>query len=188
MSDERFDCPNCGKGYRWQTKIAGKMVKCSCGQKFRVPMTPGGAPEPEGPLVGTGPSAPAAPIDPPKPDTPKANPQPEPSAPEPNPYELDLPDDEPRGHAAPISARSPQGASAKSGKCPACNSPLREGAVICMNCGFNLMEGAKVQTVVESAPAEDTAPAAGRGGEAAAGGVAAAVGEERVIARSKLQD
>ncbi|MBB6430531.1 zinc-ribbon domain-containing protein [Algisphaera agarilytica] len=182
MSDERFDCPNCGKAYRWQTKIAGKKVKCACGQKFRVPMMPGGDAEPEGPLVGAG--------DSPVIEVVESSPteKPKPQAPEPNPYELDLPGDEPHGETAPISARSSEGAAAKGGKCPSCNTQLRPGAVICMNCGFNLAEGAKVQTVVESAPAEDQTPAAGRGSDATVGGVAAAVGEERVIARTRLQE
>lgn len=29
-------------------------------------------------------------------------------------------------------------------KCPSCNTSLRKGAVICMNCGFNLKEGKKM--------------------------------------------
>ena len=33
-------------------------------------------------------------------------------------------------------------------KCPSCKSPLRVGAVLCMNCGFSLEEGGKIQTAV----------------------------------------
>ena len=61
-------------------------------------------------------------------------------------YDLDL--DEPEAgsatHATP----------AKGGKCPSCNSPVREGAALCMNCGFNMAEGKKVQTDVAETPAE----------------------------------
>lgn len=45
------------------------------------------------------------------------------------------------------------------GKCPVCNVKLREGAVVCMTCGFNLEEGNKVQTAVaEPADAEEENP------------------------------
>lgn len=38
-------------------------------------------------------------------------------------------------------------------KCPNCNSPLRLGAVLCMNCGFSLAEGTRLNThVAEKAP------------------------------------
>lgn len=182
MSDPSFECPNCGKAYRWQSKIAGKKVKCACTQKFRVPMSSTGDPEPDGPLVGQrqtpAPSNPAAPA-----------PKPKPAAPEPDPYELDLPDDAPAGDTAPISARSPSAAqSSGGGKCPSCNSPLRPGAVICLNCGFNVAAGSKLKTVVEAdPPGEQDTPAKGRGGESFVS-VPAAVGEERVAARTKLQD
>lgn len=39
------------------------------------------------------------------------------------------------------------------GKCPSCNTKLREGAVLCMNCGFSLEAGGKLQTDI-AAPAE----------------------------------
>lgn len=35
---------------------------------------------------------------------------------------------------------------ARDGKCPSCNASLREGAVLCMNCGFSLAEGRKLDT------------------------------------------
>ena len=41
---------------------------------------------------------------------------------------------------------------ATGGKCPSCNSPVREGAMLCMNCGFNMAEGKKVETSVASTP------------------------------------
>lgn len=66
--------------------------------------------------------------------------QPEPVA-EGGTYDLDFDaiDDTPASpahHAVP----------AANGKCPSCNSPVREGATLCMNCGFNMVEGKKVQT------------------------------------------
>lgn len=64
-------------------------------------------------------------------------------------YDLDLDESEdtpasPAHHAVP----------AKRGKCPSCNSPVREGAALCMNCGFNMAEGKKVQTEIAATPAE----------------------------------
>lgn len=49
-------------------------------------------------------------------------------------YALDEPETASASHAAPAS----------SGKCPSCNSPVREGAVLCMNCGFSMAEGKKM--------------------------------------------
>ncbi|MFK7789904.1 MAG: hypothetical protein AB8C95_10495 [Phycisphaeraceae bacterium] len=34
---------------------------------------------------------------------------------------------------------------ATNGKCPSCNSPVREGAMLCLNCGFNMAEGKKIE-------------------------------------------
>jgi len=200
MSDAKFECPNCGKAYRWQSKIAAKKVRCECTQKFRVPMVAGETPLPDGPLVGLPPEAKPPETNPPETNAPEAKPppvvsprpappsKPKPAVPEPDPYELDLPDDL-AGDTAPVSARSPQGRvpdAAGASKCPSCNSPLRPGAVICLNCGFNLAEGAKLQTVVGVAPGDD-APAAAdahpKKRDAPAEG-----GDHRVLARAKLQD
>lgn len=183
MDVTKILCPNCQKAYRWQSKIAGKRVRCVCKQKFRVPMSASGKPEPEGPLVGGADSATAsgggggskgAPA-------PKQKP-----APEPDPYELDLPDESKPEATAPLSARSDQGRSnptAGAGKCPSCNSPLREGAVICLNCGFNVAEGSKLQTVVDSSPAAEPLPR-GSSDDSTTG----VPGADRVMARTKLQD
>lgn len=29
-------CPQCGKQYRWKAELAGKKVRCRCGEKFRI--------------------------------------------------------------------------------------------------------------------------------------------------------
>ncbi|MGB0767251.1 MAG: hypothetical protein ACPGYV_06040 [Phycisphaeraceae bacterium] len=63
-------------------------------------------------------------------------------------YDLDY-DPAVQTPAAPINHAKP----AHSGKCPTCNSPVRDGAVICMNCGFNMMEGKKIAApTVEALP------------------------------------
>ncbi len=55
-------------------------------------------------------------------------------------YDLDL-------DAAADTPASPEhhAVPAKGGKCPSCNSPVREGAMLCLNCGFNMAEGKKIQ-------------------------------------------
>lgn len=114
-SQERVTCPDCGKGYRWQSKLIGKKVPCKqCGSTFEVPIAPG---------IGIA-LAPVA---------------------DDGTYELDLEgEDTPAAnHAKP----------ANKGKCPSCNSPVRDGAVLCMNCGFNMAEGRKLQTAVAATPA-----------------------------------
>jgi hypothetical protein len=132
MADDRLLCPNCDKAYRWKTKIAGRRVRCACGQTFRVPMQPGGQAVAEG-----------TPNHPP----PARVKKPPPPAAETNPYELDLPDDKPAAEP-----RRPTAAK-NHGKCPSCNQAIRPGAVICLNCVFNLAEGSRVQTVVAAGAA-----------------------------------
>jgi hypothetical protein len=45
--------------------------------------------------------------------------------------------------------------------CPSCGSTVKSGAVICLNCGFHLAEGKKLQTAVVGADDAPGAPAAG---------------------------
>lgn len=72
---------------------------------------------------------------------------------EPNPdgtYDLAL-DDEGRTAADP----EPKAAPPIGGKCPACNVKVADTAVICLNCGFNMKEGKRVQTaIVADAPVD----------------------------------
>lgn len=119
-SSERVTCPNCGKGYRWQTKLIGRRVPCKqCNEPFDVPEAPG-----EGIAIA-------------------------PAVTEDGTYELDF-DEAADAPASPAAQATP----ASGGKCPSCNSAVREGAVLCMNCGFNMAEGKKVQTAVAPVAAE----------------------------------
>lgn len=58
-------------------------------------------------------------------------------------YELAL-DQDGRTAADP----EPRAVPAVGGKCPACNMKVAETAVICLNCGFNMKEGTRVETAV----------------------------------------
>ncbi|MEM8737414.1 MAG: hypothetical protein AAGG38_02910 [Planctomycetota bacterium] len=150
MADEKFVCPHCQKAYRWQGSIAGKKVRCVCGQKFRVPMSAGGSAEPLGPPP---PATGGPPVNPPPASfdagrAPAAKP-----VPEIDPYDLDLPDLPPASDTGPAAGSLRRLGGSSAGKCPSCNTGLREGAVICLNCGFNLAEGKKIQTVLSGAAA-----------------------------------
>lgn len=117
-NSERVTCPSCGKGYRWQFELAGRIVPCkACQTPFIVPGAPGAGlplePEPTG---------------------------------EDGLYELDLDGHDEPGHA--------MAAPPIADKCPSCNIALKSGAVICMNCGFSMAEGRKMQTAI--APPIDT--------------------------------
>ncbi|MEM1354484.1 MAG: hypothetical protein AAGH88_06320 [Planctomycetota bacterium] len=69
-------------------------------------------------------------------------------------YELAL-DEDGRTAADP----EPKAAPAVGGRCPVCNTKVPETAVICLNCGFNMKEGKRVETaVVADASEQDTAP------------------------------
>jgi len=127
-------CPACDKAYRWKPELGGKKVQCKCGQKFRIPAQASGHAEALGPPPGADPHEPVG-------------------------YEIkeeDLPEDE-KPQAA-----SPGQAVAGDGRCPSCGSKIKPEAVICLNCGFNLQEGRKVQTQVldpAAGPSPGPAPA-----------------------------
>lgn len=38
-STGKFSCDSCGKSYSWKPELAGKRVKCKCGQPLRVPQS-----------------------------------------------------------------------------------------------------------------------------------------------------
>lgn len=140
-------CPHCSAGYRWKAAVAGKSVTCKkCDQPFIAPAQPGPGllPEPEED-DGT--------------------------------FELAFSDDqreefENLGKPAP----PPQPALPvdHSGKCPECNSPLKPSAVLCLNCGFNIAQGQKLNTQIaeptDEPAADDFRPAAGVAAAASAYG------------------
>lgn len=70
-------------------------------------------------------------------------------------YELDLDESQDPHDAAPASKPKATQPPAHDGKCPSCNSPLKEHAVLCLNCGFNVSEGKKIQTAIAEPPGPD---------------------------------
>ena len=96
----RFNCPTCGKSYRWKPEMAGRSAKCGCGGKLVVP----------GERPATVPASTT--------DAPTAKPQ-------------------------------------AASSCPSCAKPLVTGAVLCVNCGYNLKTGQKLSAAVVVVDTED---------------------------------
>ena len=176
-------CPRCHAPCAWTAERAGRRLRCPCGQILRLPDAAGGTAVAE----AAPPSPSVTPVTPGPPEPDRA-PLSEAlfgseTEPEPETYEIDLPDD-----LAAIEARSAEAASgavAAGGlvgatKCPACNGRLRAGAVVCMNCGFNLAEGGKIKTQIETAPVPGGSPAPGRPAAATAGAGVDGISDERL--------
>lgn len=168
---EVFACPGCGRKFRWKADLAGRKVRCTaCNLKVRIPAAAGTKAEALESLPQKPPSA-----------KPEAKPVPKPPAPPAPPgddesYDLNLDDDlaglAPRGPVAPVPLGGGGAAAASGdGRCPSCNQKVKPGAVICINCGFNLQAGKKLKTKVEQ---EAEAPAGGVKASGAGVGVASA--------------
>ena len=70
---------------------------------------------------------------------------------EPDVYELALPGEDGAvgaGHAAALRPATRAAVAAVDGRCPSCNLPLRQGAVLCLNCGFDLARGEVIRPVI----------------------------------------
>ncbi|MEM0914671.1 MAG: hypothetical protein AAGK09_08670 [Planctomycetota bacterium] len=123
-SPESFACPSCAKRYRWTSAMAGKKVACKeCGEKLRVPAQAGEMAEVVGAVKAVEPRL-----------------EPEPASDD-GGYEL-------ADSGAPVAAAPTLAAPQRNGKCPACNQPMKPGAVLCLGCGFSLETGSKLNTAV----------------------------------------
>jgi hypothetical protein len=127
-------CPGCLKRFAWTPKVAGKRVTCHCGQKFIAPAAPGGEVVP---IYET--QAPRR---------------------EAEPYELA--DDDGSEHPASETRSTPHRAARHQDriKCPDCNGPIKPEAVVCVNCGFDLASGRKLQTQAATLPPDLASAAA----------------------------
>jgi len=179
QSKAHVKCPECGQRYRWKEHHAGRRVRCgNCEAKLRYPEDSTGSmrvldPSPKSEEAAASPAShqpespsSATPTSGPDPDpspemhsdishnmsgpTDATGPQQQPAA---DTYDLaDDPDADLRGSAA-SKGSTPAGeasASTQPGRCPQCNSKLKPGAAVCMNCGFDLSQGQSLKTEVGS--------------------------------------
>jgi uncharacterized Zn finger protein (UPF0148 family) len=61
----------------------------------------------------------------------------------------------PAGEARPSQSRGPA-------RCPKCNARIKQGAVVCVNCGFNVAEGRAIETEVAAEADEPAEPETGK--------------------------
>lgn len=87
------------------------------------------------------------------------------------------------------SADAPLAAPAVDGKCPACNNAIKDGAVICLNCGFNLQQGKRMETAVVAGAGDDpTGPPGPAAAPASVAAVAHTNTAQRVASSEALRD
>jgi hypothetical protein len=128
MTDDaqgHITCPECGKHYRWKQQYAGQRVKCkACGGTLVMPIIP-----PDAPLESA------------------AMPRSSDTNHDDRQYALDLPDDDAGQYEVDVD-ESEAGLITPEGRCPNCGQNVKPTAVICLNCGFNLKEGTRLETQV----------------------------------------
>ncbi|MCC6679810.1 MAG: hypothetical protein IT445_02805 [Phycisphaeraceae bacterium] len=128
-----ISCPNCGKLFKWKPKLAGRKVTCTgCQQPLRMPKSGDGKFEAVGGLLKD------------KQDLKKLN---EASQ---GAYELSLSDSDVEDVHMDANAGRVATKAAAPTNCPSCNSKLKPGAVLCINCGYNIAEGKKINTAMGS--------------------------------------
>lgn len=169
----KFGCDECGKSYRWKEPLAGKKVKCKCGHVMRVPESVEAEEEDEGMFELADESGPAKPPPPPpKPAAPPPLPDSGESGEVAVPPSMPTVDAVPAIDSPPdVESKLGEGASAtldpssssvdefslsgdsevgmqppeaSGDPCPECGSGLAAGAVLCVNCGFNIATGQKL--------------------------------------------
>lgn len=141
-------CPHCDKRYRWKQKYAGQRVKCkACGGVLVMPIVPPDMPLESASMRTSPPSE---------------------TQDDAGHYQLDTPDD--KTHQYDVDVPEDQATLATpQGKCPSCGASVKPAAVICLNCGFNLKEGTRLQTqVIQDAADPGAEPSANTGAPASA--------------------
>ncbi|HSV13741.1 MAG TPA: hypothetical protein VLI90_05750, partial [Tepidisphaeraceae bacterium] len=162
-----FVCSACGKKFVWKPELAGKTVRCKCGQSIAVPT--GAAPAVAAPAA----ARPAVKSQL-APQTAAVRKPPKPAASN-EPSLDDLYDLAADADSAPASRSSAAMESAAVAapvavpgleddayRCPSCNEPMQAGSILCGSCGFNLKTGEKM--TVKRAGGTVARPAAGGGG------------------------
>ena len=150
MANDSVTCPACGKAYRWTERLAGRKVKCKgCESVFRMLASASDGTE----LVRA--ASDRAADEPAPPPSPPANtPQPSQGPADGGSYELEL--DEPASDSPPAPGAPPVDDGQPTMQCPSCNATIKASAVICIQCGFNLKKGKRLQTQVKAAAATQT--------------------------------
>lgn len=148
----QFACAACGRKYAWKTELAGKKVRCKCGQPVAVPTggavasVTAGAPQAVASRAAAGPM-PVMPV--------AAQPARPPVAKRAIPVEPEHHDDAPglddlyalAGDDDKV--RQAAEADAAAGlRCPSCSSQAEPGAMICLTCGMNFQTGQKMSTAI----------------------------------------
>ena len=143
----KFSCPSCGRQFSWKAELAGRSARCKCGATIKVPAEP--LPTPAAPARPARAAAAA------------------PAADDGNPLDSsDFSHAEPAPTAARGGGRAAASAPAADAalRCPSCSGAMLPGAVICVNCGFNLKTGKRMSTLMggpdADAPPAPAAPAA----------------------------
>src|SRR5262249_42975164 len=124
----KFACPGCGTRYTWKPEIAGKKVKCRCGQVMNAPATEPGSttPKPVAPDPKPAASAPKPPPLPPSPPAAKSSPK-KPPEEAPNPAFLDMDDTDDRAEDAAAEPMPARGGGAKAAPARARSAPAEKG-------------------------------------------------------------
>lgn len=164
QTGQAFSCAACGKQYRWKPELAGKRVKCKCGEPIAVPAGTGGngkvaAPAAAGQqrvktAVAAKPQTAAKAV--PPPPAKKLGPEDEPG------MDLDglyaLANDEQQA-ANRVGDDQSQGY-----PCPSCRSMLSPGTAICLACGTDIRTGRKLATATGAPSAGASAAILAYGG------------------------
>ena len=156
-ADQSFECPACGKAYRWQDRLAGKKVRCKCGVALKLPAwLPGDVrvveEEDYSPITGDDDAeAPSERDSGTKASTRRPD--------DAGGYDVERSDEQASGKA---DADTPRFARENKARCPSCGSAMKPHAVICLNCGHNRSTGEKIKTERiegDAAAAQDDAAA-----------------------------
>jgi hypothetical protein len=170
-----FSCAACGKQYRWKPEIAGKKVKCKCGNPLSVPATPPtpGRPAARQAVVQPGLAAAARSAE----VRPRATataarvgnvPPPPPPPPAPSRKHRDTSDDDDGGMDALYALARQEAevaedatAGADLNFCPNCRNRMNPDGVLCTACGYNRKTGKMLSA---AAPKVAKASSGGGGG------------------------
>jgi ribosomal protein L37AE/L43A len=133
MDTNKFSCPSCERSYTWKDKLAGKSVKCKCGETFTVPAAMAEV-EPEEDFSYDLDMTDDAAVDKELSSTAAKS------------SEVKMDDED--GFEVSSLADSGSDGGDRDSACPSCDEPVASGATLCTSCGFSLQGGKQVETSV----------------------------------------